>query len=150
MTKTKEEPKKKPGNNRIYPVEYMLEKYNLTPDAFRELAQDVLKPKHIKGAEGVTSVGLMMIGKAVKKREKEAIKDTVQAERDAPNVRELMVCGFKPPNKQRLWCVDKSGKEPVKVTVIVSRKKHEGAKKDTMLICERMEEGLFRDVDLDE
>lgn len=160
MTTVKKAAKKKvakrtPGNTKIYPVREILEKYNLTPQEFQDMAQANLKPTHMS-TKGITSVGLMMIGKAVKKlgRSKEKahkaelarIKD---AESDCPKMRELEICAFKPPNHLRLWCIDWVKQEngpPVgqKVTVIVTKKVHEGSKPGAPLLCERIEEGIFR------
>jgi len=146
--------KRKPGNTKIYPVREILEKYNLTPQEFQEIAQANLKPKHITST-GITLVGLMMVGKAVKKLNKaeekkaeEKAEEIVEAEKESPNIRKLEVGPFKPPNHLRLYCIDyitvNGVQERKKVTVIVTRKIHDGAKSGTSLLCERIEEGLFR------
>ena len=155
MTDTKTETKKKRARNtKIYPVREILEKYNLTPQEFQDLAQEVLKPSHI-ATDGLTNIGVMMIGKAVKKlqradtaKAKKKVEKVKEAEAESPNIRNLQVCGFRPPNKLRLWCIDNimvdGEKKQEKVVVIVTRKIHEGAKVGAPLLCERIEEGLFR------
>ena len=138
-TKTK---KKKPGNTRIYEVPYILNKYNLTPEAFQELAQELFVGAHIKHVKstGISSVGLMMIGKEMKARRKDKANALIKREVEAPIVRELIVCGV-PPNKNKLWC--KCPHTESKVVVNVLRKVHESAKLNQPLICERINDGLF-------
>ncbi len=147
--------KKKPRNTKIYPVREILEKYNLTPPEFQELAQSVLKPSHMT-SKGLTITGLMMIGKAVKKlqkgaesKHKEAQGKIKDAKADAPDIRYLEVsrCA-KPPNKLRLWCIDwvEVEGEPAlgeRAMVIVTRKIHDGAKAGTSLRCKHLGEDLF-------
>ena len=141
MSETKT--KKKPGNRKIYEVPYILNKYNLTPTEFQELAQQLFIGKHIQHVKptGISSVGLMMIGKAIKGRKKtvKAAKDKKEA--DAPLVRELLTCG-KPPNQLRLWC--KCPHTDSKVVVIVPKKIHLGYKPNQKLLCEKINDGLFR------
>ena len=144
-TKSTQKPKakKKAGNHRIYPVEYFLEKYNLTPDAFQALAQANLKPIHIKAGQGVTFAGLLQIGKAIKKQQRDAVAVVVKAEKDAPVIRDLRVLALKPPNRQKLWCIDSVDGVDYKVVVNAERKFVDGVKAETVISCERIEEGLF-------
>jgi len=138
--------KKKVGNHKIYTVQEVLTKYNLTPDKFQSLAQEVLKPSHITDT-GITSVGLMIIGKAVKKIVRDDVNAKVEAEANAPIIRDLQICGMKPPNQSRLWCIDwitvNGKREGKKVVVNVTNRVHEGAKPGVMIKCEKIDDGLF-------
>jgi len=149
----------KARNTKIYPVTHVLEKYNITPAQFQEIAQESLNPqKHIQKAEdgsmGLTIQGLMMIGRTVKKRDRatQAVHDDKQdaikkVEANADLIREIQVCEFKPPNKLKLWGIDPI--TSTKVIINVPRKIHDGAKKGTMLLCERIDDGLFSHPPLD-
>jgi len=149
MTTKKKAAKKKVGNHKIYPVPEIMEKYNLTLDEFQAIGQKALKPDvHIKkdanGDLGITLQGLMQIGKAIKKRDREAVEKAVMAEESAPTLRELEVCKAKPPNKQKLWAIDRvEGAEPMKVVVNAERKFVAAAKPGQIIKGERIEEGLF-------
>ena len=150
MEKTPEKPKKvtKARNTKIYPVAVVLEKYNLTPQEFQDIAQEINNfQKYIVGTEGITVVGLMQVGKAVKKLKGAVKKKHVEAqevikqeEADAPIIRELLTCG-QPPNKLKLWC--KCPHTDSKVVVNVSRKVHDGYKLNQTLLCEKIADGLF-------
>jgi len=140
-TKTKPK-KKKAGNTKIYDIAYILGKYNLTPPQFQELAQEVFtgdKIKHVT-AKGITSFGLVLIGKAMKKRKTDKAEAVIQKELEAPIVRELITCG-QPPNKNKLWC--KCPHTGSKVVVNVPRKIHLGYKPGVKLMCEKINDGLF-------
>jgi len=160
---TKVKPKHNPRNTKIYPVTEVLEKCNLTPDEFREIAQGINNfQNYIKGTEGISHVGYMQVRKVVKKlklgvkKKADDDKEKVeQAQELAPDVRMLEVCAFKPPNKLRLYCIDEvtvdgnNGTTKVKVTVIVTRKIHDGAKSGSSLRCKHLGGDLFRHIQED-
>jgi len=141
--------KKKVGNHKIYPVPEIMEKYNLTLDEFQAIGQKALKPDvHIKkdanGDLGITLQGLMQIGKAIKKRDREAVEKAVMAEESAPTIRELEICIHKPPNLQKLYAIDRvEGLEPKKVVVNADRRFAAGVKAGTIIKAERIAEDLF-------
>jgi len=135
---------------KIYSVAETLEKYNLTPQEFQEIAQTI--PEFTKQIvpKGITKSGYMMVGKAVKKLNKAIVKKVEEkveanriAEEEAPNIRYLQVCEFKPPNQQKLWCIDTIDGVQSKVVVNASPKFVAGVKKGVSIRCERITEGLF-------
>ena len=140
--------KKKAGNTRIYSVEYVLNKYGITPQQFQDMAQSLKNfSKHIRGTECITLTGLASIGREVKRLAKKKASDLKQAEENAPEIRDLRVCAFKPPNTLKLLCIDTivvNGEEKEeKVAVNVSRRNHMGIKCGTTITCERISEGQF-------
>ena len=141
---TKKKVAKKARNTKVYPIEYILEKKNLTPNAFTELGERCLTDKHIIPDEGITHAGYMTLCREIKKNEREAVQEVVQAEKDAPIIRKLRILEFRPPNKSKLYCADEiEGQEPSKVVVNAPPKFVEGAKTGVYIECERIADGLF-------
>jgi len=141
--------KKRAGNTKIYTVQEVLDKYNLTPEEFQDLAQSINGfASHIKG-NGITIAGLMSIGKAVKGRVKKATEVKVEAEANAPVIRMLEISHIKPPNNTRLYGIDHIKDEngvvidKVKVVINVKNRFHEGAKGGVWIECEKINDRLF-------